>query len=54
MAKMSNSGTPRRLETAPPTRLPMPSPSMNADTTMATDSMLLPKIVSSARCQMSW
>ena len=43
-----------RLDSQPPARLPRPSPTMNAVTTMVTDSMFTPKMRNKARCQTSW
>ena len=45
---------PRRADTQPPARPPRPSPSMNAVTTMVTDSELTPKMRNNSRCQVSW
>lgn len=44
----------RCFETQPPARLPSPSPSMNAATTMVTDSEFTPKMRKSSRCHVSW
>ena len=48
--KTWSSGRRRARDSAPPTRLPRPSPSMKAVTTMVTDSMFTPYSVNSARC----
>ncbi len=43
-----------RRDRYPPARLPKPNPSRKPATTMVTASTLMPYIVKSERCQMSW